>query len=137
MTRVCSTCSRRASVLWSHNLTDFHSVMGAITADGHVLLAGGPLPGSTQRGSFLHKLDPATGHALWSAPFAESTAAAVALDASGSAWVQTNNGLAMVTAQGNTTWCPDTGKQSLGSVAIPADGLLLVPEVYGGLRAFV
>ena len=78
-------------VLWTKNMTTFHSTMGAITSDGkHVLLVSGPTPGCSS--DKVSKLVIITGEEVW--PYKTGhgcgvgnvDAAALTIDASGTAW---------------------------------------------------
>jgi hypothetical protein len=139
---MATAMSPAGAVLWSKNTTYFASTMAAVTADGHVLLI------SEDKGAFLNKVEPATGNIVgWSAheevhdgaPIKlEDTnvqAAAITVDASGMAWIPSGHGVTMVTNEGNVTSCGIDAMNSIGSVSLPADGVLLQLNIHGMLLA--
>jgi outer membrane protein assembly factor BamB len=83
--------SVKGDILWTKNMTTFHSTMGAITSDGeHVLLVSGPTQGCGS--DKVSKLVINTGEEVW--PYKTGPgcgvgnvqSAALTIDASGTAW---------------------------------------------------
>ena len=143
---MATAVSPTGKIVWSLNLTELGSTMGAATADGaHVLLIGcvPPTAGSTGTGGQqMLKIEVASGkivQALGGVGAWQVSAAAISVDARGTAFVPVNHGFVMVPAQGNATFCGvgDSRFGSLGAITIPMDGVVLIPGITGGLRAMV
>jgi hypothetical protein len=88
---LATAVSVAGKVMWTKNMTTFHSTMGAITSDGkHVLLVRGQTPGCGS--DKVSKIVIATGEEVWSGKTGPGCgvgnvqAAALTIDASGTAW---------------------------------------------------
>lgn len=137
---IASGLSPQGKVLWTKNLTLARSTMAAVTTDGYVLLASG------NRNEGMIKIEPATGTVVWSSETHQSPsqAAAIVLDARGVALLPTDAGITSTDPAGNSTACTiqlgpsrpghgPPGFNSLGSVAIASDGVLLMLSNNGSL----
>ena len=131
-----SALSPAGQLLWTKNLSYVASTMGASTTDGHVLVASGPTE-QCRNCAYVTKVDPKTGQQLWSSPLdGPMQAAAIIVDAAGTAWTAQSHGVSMTTIAGNSTACTVSDGQwnSLGAVTIPSEGLLLQLTLHGMLR---
>jgi outer membrane protein assembly factor BamB len=136
---MANAVSADGKLIWSANLTQLASTMAASTTDGHVLLNSGNTP-KCQTCSFLNKIDPTTGNIVWTSQLHDRNiqAAAITVDAAGTAWIPSGHGLIFTNTEGNSTMCSDIGGgNSMGSLTIPIDGVVLQLTQHGGLRALV
>ena len=137
---MATAVSPAGKVVWSLNLTEIGSTMGAVTADGaHVLLIGSPSPVGGQQ---LLRIEVASGkivQAMGGVGGWQVSAAAISVDAGGTAFVPVNHGFFMISPHGNATFCGvgDGRFASVGAITIPMDGVVLIPGIIGGLRAMV
>jgi outer membrane protein assembly factor BamB len=133
---VARAVSAEGKQLWEADLQLFASTMGAITTDGeHVLLANA---------SGLAKIEIKTGATVWSSKQeGRIAAAAIVLDSDGRAYVPNGHGISFTSPDGlNTTNCDITdpsgsGFNSLVSLTLAADGMVLQLSIHGMMKALV